>query len=146
MSSQVISVPKEVPPKNLKLLRYLKVMYFLGYLPISWKTSKDPCDDEKFFQNSTVKSFVMFFIDSALAMNFLVLYYIWHLLNMGKDFDLSLIWTPKYIVGIYDGVVTTALSQLFYFMFPNMIFWMYTYFGKLIYTYFIFLLNCTFCI
>jgi hypothetical protein len=105
-------------------------MYFLGYLPVSWGTPKDLNENGNFFRNSTIKSFIMILLDFALVLICINLFYVWHLVFMGKDFDLSLIWTPSYIVGIYDGVVTTALSQLFFRMFPTMLFWIYTYIGK----------------
>jgi hypothetical protein len=130
MPSQINHPLKEMPPKNIQLLTYLYVMYFLGYLPVSWGTPKDLNENGNFFRNSTIKSFIMILLDFALVLICINLFYVWHLVFMGKDFDLSLIWTPSYIVGIYDGVVTTALSQLFFRMFPTMLFWIYTYIGK----------------
>ena len=130
MPSQITHCRKEMPPKNIQLLTYLYVMYFLGYLPISWEISTDLYNNGNFFLNSTIKSCVMLLFDSLLALSFITLYYVWHLLKMDKDFDLSLIWTPKYIIGVYDGVVTSALSQLFYCFFPSMVFWIYTILGN----------------
>ena len=130
MPLQVTPLPKEMPLKNLQLMRYLKMMYFLGYLPISWETSTDLYNNGNFFKNSTIKSCVMLIFDSLMGLSFITLYYVWHLLNMDKDFDLSLIWTPKYIIGVYNGVVTSALSQLFYCFFPSMVFWIYTFLGN----------------
>ena len=129
MPNLVTLQSKEMPPKNLNLLTYLKVMYVLGYLPISWENSKDCYNNGNFFKNSTIKSCIMLIFDFALALNCVTFYYMWHFLNMDKEFDLSSIWTLNYYVGIYDGVVTTALSQLCFCMFPTMVFWIYTFMG-----------------
>ena len=130
MVSKVTPLPRKMSPENLKLFRYLKLMYFLGYLPITWKISKDPNFNENFFNNSKIISILIMAFDFGVASTIVILYYVWHLRYMGKDFDLNLIWTPGYVVDVYDGVVTNVVSQLFCALFPSTLFWIYTYLGE----------------
>lgn len=132
MSSKITSLTKQMSPKNIKLVRLLKGMYFLGYLPITWKSVQDPDQNDIFFKNSTIKSMLIIILDVIIAMSVFVFFYVWHLINMGKDFDISQIWTLNYIVGIYDGRVTTALSQFFFILFPALLFGLYTFIGKVL--------------
>ena len=130
MSTRVGSLHNQMGPKNLGLMRHLKLMYYMRFLPVTWKNNQDHDNNEIFFENSTIKSVLLLSFDFIVAMNVFVYFYVWHLVNMGKDFDIRCIWTATYIVGVYNGHVTTALSQLFFILFPVFLFWLNTYLGE----------------
>jgi hypothetical protein len=130
MPTKVFTVLKGTSPINLKLFKHLRVMYFMGYLPISWRHSEDPNCNEGFFKNSRIKSALMFLFDVAVSINTFAFFYVWHLLNMDKDFDSSSIFKLSYLLGVYDGVVTTALTQFLYMFLPTSMFWLYTFMGE----------------
>ena len=72
----------------------------------------------------------MFLFDVAVSINTFAFFYVWHKLNMDKDFDSSSIFKLSYLLEVYDGVVTTALTQFLYMFLPTSMFWLYTFMGE----------------
>ena len=127
--SRVVSIPLKKLQINRRMMAFLKIMYYFGYLPINWKNEDDPSFDEIKFEISKVKTVVMFVADFALALWIPLYFYIWHWINLGPDFDMGLLLMPSYYVDLNDGVITTALSQTAYVMIAIFIFWLYSVIG-----------------
>ena len=72
---------------NSKMISFLKVMYYFGYLPFTWTSIDDPQYDEVKFEISNVKTFLMLILDLALGLLVPFYFILWHWLNLGKDFD-----------------------------------------------------------
>jgi len=113
---------------NQGMLTLLKVMYYLGYLPFSWFNE----NDTEYFEISNWKTFFMLLFDFLLILLIPANYYFWHLYNLGKDFDMSLLLQPSYYVKMNDGVFTTAISQLIFVAWVGLIFWAFAYIGNII--------------
>ena len=128
--SRVVSIPVKNMEINWRMMAFLKIMHYCGYLPINWKAEDDPSFDEIKFEISKLKTVVMFVADFALALWIPLYFYIWHRINLGEDFDMSLLLKPSYYVGLNDGVVTTAISQMIYMTFAVWIFWLYSFIGQ----------------
>jgi len=103
-------------------------MYYLGYLPFSWFNE----NDTEYFEISNWKTFFMLLFDFLLILLIPANYYFWHLYNLGKDFDMSLLLQPSYYVKMNDGVFTTAISQLIFVAWVGLIFWAFAYIGNII--------------
>jgi len=127
MSKIVFLSPQKNSNANQGMLTFLKVMYYLGYLPFSWFSEDSP----EFFKVSNWKTFFMLLYDLLLALLVPAYYYFWHIYNFGNDFDTSLLLKPSYYIGLYDGVVTTALSQIVFVACLCFAFWTFAYIGKL---------------
>ena len=127
--SRVVSIPLKKLQINRRMMAFLKIMYYFGYLPINWKNEDDPSFDEIKFEISKVKTVVMFVADFALALWIPLYFYIWHWINLGPDFDMGLLLMPSYYVDLNDGVITTALSQTAFVMIAIFIFWLYSVIG-----------------
>jgi hypothetical protein len=111
---------------NQGMLTLLKVMYYLGYLPFSWFDESN----EEFFQISNWKTFFILLFDFLLVLLFPVYFYFWHIYNIGKDFDASLLIQPSYHIKLNDGSLTTAMSQLVYVDFVFIGFWTIAFVGE----------------
>ena len=127
--SRVVSIPVKNMEINWRMMAFLKIMHYCGYLPIKWKAEDYPSFDEIKFEISKVKTVVMFVADFALALWIPLYFYIWHWINLGPDFDMGLLLMPSYYVDLNDGVITTALSQTAYVMIAIFIFWLYSVIG-----------------
>lgn len=120
--------PIQVKDKNMNvgMIAFLRVMYYFGYLPFNWKGG----DDEVRFEISKLKLCLMFAFDFALALWIPLYFVIWHRINLGDAFDLSLLLRPSYYVDLNDGVITTAISQMSYVSAALWLFWLYSYVGE----------------
>ena len=76
---------------NSKMISFLKVMYYFGYLPFTWTTIDDPQYDEVKFEISNCKTILMLTYDFIIGLLVLFYFYLWHWLNLGKDFDMTLL-------------------------------------------------------
>ena len=110
-------------------LRFLKVMYYAGYLPFNWTGDKD--SDQVRFEISLPKTILVIFFDFFMAMFIPAHAFLWHWLNI-SGFDLTQLLSPKYYVECNDGSVTTSICQLVYVSYPFFIFWIHGFVGKLL--------------
>ena len=113
------------------LLRYLKIMYWMGYLPINWTNPDQPDTQDVFFEVSFLKSAVIFLwnlLESSIIIPYL---YFWHRINMSKDFDMSKLLSPSYYVTVF-GSSTSAVCQLIFVISPISFCWIFVKLGMYI--------------
>jgi hypothetical protein len=88
---------------NVKLLKYLKIMYYLGYLPVSWITQATGSSFmENKFEVNLSNSIKMACFDIMIASVIVAYLPVWHLLNMGPSFDLAVLAKPDYYISIFQ--------------------------------------------
>ena len=105
------------------LLRFLKVMYFFGFLPFNW--TKWISDEQQIrFKISRLKTLLVFFIDLLGAALIPTFIFVWYMLNI-DGFDSGRLLTLKHYLDVNEGSATTALCQLTYIIYPCCIFWIY---------------------
>jgi len=104
------------------MLRFLKIMYFSGLLPVNWTAQKD--GNQIGFEISSMKTILMIVGDLFIAMIIPAYICLWHWLNI-TGFDFSQLLTAKFYMEVNDGAVTTTICQLVYINFPICVFWIY---------------------
>jgi len=109
------------------LLQFVKLMYFLGYLPIKW--TKQINGEKRQFEISWPRTILVIILDFLMALIIPAYGWLWHWLNF-DNFDLGRLLTVNYYLELNDGNVTTALCQLAYIAFPSSIFWVFGTVGK----------------
>lgn len=122
------------------MIRWLKVMYYFGYLPFHW--SKDAHESElpdSKFRVSRAKTIVILIFDFLLALLAPTYFCLWHWINI-EDFDMSRLLHASYYIQMNKGVVTTALTQFAAILFTSSMFWIFATFGKFVITYKVYLL------
>jgi hypothetical protein len=88
---------------NVKLLTYLKMMYYMGYLPVSWITQANGSSfKENKFEVNLRNSIKMACLDILIASVIIAYLPVWHLLNMGPSFDLAVLAKPDYYISIFQ--------------------------------------------
>jgi hypothetical protein len=110
---------------NFEMQKFLKVMSWLGYLPISWVKPNDPEYEETKFKISLKKSLLIALIDVAIALLVVAYLPFWHLLNMEPGFDLFLLLKPEYYSRIFHGSSTSTLSYFTFIFYPVFFWWIY---------------------
>ena len=98
--------------QNRSLMTLLKMMYYFGYLPISWVSTKDPEYCEIAFRISIWKTILMLIFDLLLSLLIPTYFYLFHVLNKDENFDLRQLWSPSYYISLNDGIMTTTFSQM----------------------------------
>ncbi len=136
MSKIVFLSPQKQAIANPAMLTFLKVMYYLGYLPFTWFDESNP----EIFKISNWKTFFILIFDFLLGLIIPAYYYFWFHFNMGLNFDMNSLLNPSYYNDINDGLVTTALSQFIYVAVTTICFWVYSLVGE----YFLILLKYNF--
>ena len=112
-----------------KMLSFLKVMYYFGYLPFHWTSAADVESGNPYFKISITKSNLILIFDFLMALTIPAYFSIWHWLHV-DGFDMRLLLTGGYYVGLHDGKVTTTLSQTSSIIVPCFFFWSYSAFGE----------------
>jgi len=115
---------------NWPMMTYLKVMYYFGYLPISWTSERDPDYFEVKFRISNWKTLIMLSMDLMLSLLVPTFFYLIYTLNVDTNGSLKEIFDPNYYLNINDGVETTAVTQMAYVAILIVGFWAYTYAGQ----------------
>jgi hypothetical protein len=108
------------------ILSFVKAMYYFGYLPFSWLER----GESEFFKINAKKTLIIFLFDLLLALMVPLYFYLWHLLNITENFEMSLLLKPSYYTELNDGVITTTLSQLVYVAFVSIGFWAFSFVGE----------------
>ena len=115
--------------ENLKLLKYLKIMYYFGYLPIYWIKPVNSNYVENKFKVTWGKSLMITFLDIFIALTVVAYFPVWHILNMGPNFDLNLLTKPEYYSRIFQGSSTSALTNLGFMSYPVFSWWIFVKIG-----------------
>ena len=115
--------------KNEKFLRYLKYMVFFGYLPFTWIEQDEPDSSKSKFKISFWKSILIVLVDLSIVLVMLAYVPVWHILNLGPTFDLSLILKTDYYVKVFGGTMTTVLSEFIFIFYPSMCWWIFIVIG-----------------
>jgi hypothetical protein len=110
---------------NYQMLKCLKIMYHLGYLPISWIKSDEPDYVAKKFKISLRKSLMIACIDIFIALIVIAYVPVWHLLNMGSSFDFTTLLQSDYYTFILQGSLTSAFSYFSFIFYPSLCWWIY---------------------
>ena len=118
------------PQNDRALLRYLKFMFWMGYLPINWINPEEPDCQDVLFEVSFSKSSIIFILDFLISTIIVPYFYIWHRLNMKKDFDLNQLLDPNYYVMVF-GSMTSAICQLTFVISPVSFCWIFVVIGKI---------------
>ena len=132
VSPHLNKAEKHSDVQNVKLLRHLKIMFYLGYLPIEWTEETDSAEILiSGFKNSRTKSALIAILDILIATLVVTYIPVWHLLNVGSSFDLKLLATTDYYVQVFNGTMTDAFTQLMYLAFPTLVWWIYVKIGNI---------------
>ena len=123
---------KNYPEGSSSLLKFVKLMYFTGFLPIKW-TDNWINGEKHRFQISWPKTMLLIALDFLAAISVPAYIFLWHWL-ITEGFNVRQFFTLKYYLDISDGIITTFLCQLVYFAFPSYAFWIYGTVGKKSYT------------
>ena len=121
-SSEQLPVSNET---NVEMIKCLKIMSCLGYLPISWIKPDHPEYAEKKFKITLRKSLAIACFDIVIALIVVAFVPFWHLLNVGPDFDFHLLLKPDYYSHIMQGSSTSTLSYFSFIFYPSFFWWIY---------------------
>ena len=114
---------------NMSLLKYLKFMYWMGYLPFEWIDPDSQEFDNVKFRVCGYKTLLMLFVDFLKGSLVIIYYPTWHWLNIGKDFDMKLLLDVEYYKAVF-GSTTNAFCNLQFLSIPLFCFWAYAAMGK----------------
>ena len=114
--------------ESTSLLRFLKVMYFSGFLPINW-TRCDLNDEQDRFEISWLKTILIIILDFFVALinPAYVFFGFWYSID---GFNVSQLLTSEFYLEVNDGYITTTLCRLVYAAYCFCIFWIYGTVGK----------------
>ena len=120
--------------------KWLKVMYYFGYLPFHWNKAAADGDaiadsesvDQTKFRISRAKTIIILVFDFLLAFLAPMYFVFWHWINI-DDFEFSQMFRASYFVQLNGGTVTTALTQLTAIVITSCMFWIFAAFGKLLF-------------
>ena len=110
---------------NVKMIKWLKIMSCLGYLPISWINPNDPEYAERKFKISLRKSLTIACVDIVVGLLVVAYVPVWHLLNIGPDFDFHLLLKADYYNHIVQGSRTSALTYFSFTLYPAFCWWIF---------------------
>ena len=113
----------------MSLLKYLRCMYWIGLLPFEWIDSESKEFNNEKFRASGYKTVLILFADFLLVSLVFVYFPIWHLLNIGKEFDFKLLLDQEYFKTVF-GTTTSAFCNLQFLTFPALTFWIIVVMGK----------------
>ena len=113
------------PQGNASLAKYLKLMYWMGYLPLEWI---DEEISQATFRVSNCKTVWILIADFIIGSSIMIYFPIWHRLNMGEEFDLKQLLNPDYFKNVF-GSTTIAFCNLQFLTMPLMGFWTYALLG-----------------
>ena len=119
----------EMYPTQAIMIRYLKVMYYLGFLPVQWNNGEDPEVGDLKFKISKAKIVLILIFDFILALFSPIYFFLWHWINI-DGFDMSLMFAPSYYTELSTGSVTTSLTKLSSIVLASSMFWIFASFGK----------------
>ena len=114
--------------KNLNLVKHLNRMVRLGFLPITWIEESGP---ELRFKLSLKKSVLIGLVDVVITTVIVAHMFVWHLVYVGPDFDLSLIFKPIYYMRVFHGSATSAMTELGFIFMPIVFCWIFVKIGSL---------------
>ena len=114
--------------KNLNLVKHLNRMVRLGFLPITWIEESGP---ELKFKLSLKKSVLIGLVDVVITAVIVAHIFVWHLVYVGPDFDLSLIFKPNYYMRVFHGSATSAMTELGLIFMPIVFCWIFVKIGSL---------------
>jgi hypothetical protein len=117
--------------ENEGLLRFIKLLFHLGYLPITWTKLEDPNSSEAKFKISFWKSILIVLVDIFIVLIAIAYIPVWHILNASPSFDLSLILKTDYYIRVFEGTMTTVLTELFFILYPSICWWIFAAVGVL---------------
>jgi len=115
--------------ENEGFLRFIKLLFRLGYLPIAWSKPEDSNSSEAKFKMSLWKSILIALFDFFIFLIAIAYIPVWHIFNAGPSFDLSLILKTDYYVRVFEGTMTTVLTELIFILYPLMCWWIYVAIG-----------------
>ena len=114
--------------KNLNLVKHLNRMVLLGFLPISWIEDSGP---ELKFKLSLKKSILIGLVNVVITAVVVAHMFGFHLVFLGPDFDLSLIFKPDYYMKVFHGSATNAITELGFIFMPISFCWVFVKIGSL---------------
>ena len=114
---------------DMSLRKYLKFMYWIGYLPFEWIDTESHEFTNVKFRASWYKTAFILLADLLIVSLIFIYFPVWHLLNIGKDFDLKLLLDLGYYEAVF-GTTTSAFCNLQFLTFPALTFWIYVNMGK----------------
>ena len=114
---------------NMKLLKYLRLMYWMGFLPFEWIDPESPEFQNVKFRVSGCKTILILLADLLIGSLVILYFPIWHMLNMGKDFEMNLLLDPEYYKKVF-GSTTSAFCNLQFLTMPLFAFWAYAAMGN----------------
>ena len=117
---------------NMSLLKYLRCMYWIGFLPFEWIDSESQAFNNIKFRVSGCKTLLILLTDLLLVSLVFVYFPIWHWLNFGNEFDLKLLLDQDYYRAVFV-TTTSAFCNLQFLTFPALTFWIFVVMGKFYY-------------
>ena len=113
----------------MSLLKYLKCMFWMGYLPFEWLDPESHEFANVNFRASWYKTLLILVADLLIGSLVILYFPIWHLLNMGNDFDMKRLLDLEYYKYVF-GSTTSAFCNLQFISMPLLGFWSYAAMGK----------------
>jgi hypothetical protein len=117
--------------ENEGFLRFITLLFRLGYLPITWTKPEDLNSSETKFNVSFWKSILIVLVDIFIVLIAIAYIPVWHILNASPSFDLSLILKTDYYIRVFEGTMTTVLTELFFILYPSICWWIFAAVGVL---------------